>query len=137
MTGATSHAQPDAEITVEGALIARYTAGDDTAMDELIETWQTPAFWVARHVVRNDEVALDLVNDAFVKLLTSHTRYDRTRPFKPWFLRIVRNLAIDYLRRAKAIPEQDLVEQAADDPMPIILSRLKCRPRSSRVGGAA
>lgn len=101
-----------AAITMEGTLLERYRAGDDGAMDELMVTYQEPAFWVARHLVGNDEVALDLVNDAFVKLLNHYQRYDPTRPFKAWFLRIVRNLAIDHLRRAKATPSQDAVELA-------------------------
>ena len=119
--GALEIAMPAAEtaatdITPEGRLLERYRAGDD-GHGPTDARLPEPAFWVARHLVGNDEVAMDLVNDAFVKLLNHYQRYDPTRPFKAWFLRIVRNLAIDHLRRAKATASQDLVEMADAAPM--------------------
>ncbi|MDA3959259.1 MAG: sigma-70 family RNA polymerase sigma factor [Planctomycetota bacterium] len=102
---------------VEAGLLARYAEGDDSAMDELILQYQQPAFWIARHVVNSDDMALDIVQDAFVRLLRNHQRYDPTRSsFKAWFFQIVRNMAIDHLRKARVRVSSELVETADATP---------------------
>ena len=45
-------------------------------------------------MVNDDEVASDVVQEAFVRVLQRHERYDPVRPFKAWFLQIVRNLPL-------------------------------------------
>jgi RNA polymerase sigma-70 factor (ECF subfamily) len=94
----------------EATAIDEYLAGDEHALDEIVTTYQTKAFWVARHVVRHDEVAQDIVQEAFVRVLRKHHLYDRKRSFQNWFLQIVRNLAIDHLRRSRTAPMQEMVE---------------------------
>lgn len=106
-------AMPDP--TPEALLLRRYADGDEEALDELVLAHQEQAFWVARHTVGNDELANDLVQDAFVRVLHKSDQYDETRPFKAWFLQIVRNLAIDHLRRRKAQTVQILAETASVD----------------------
>jgi len=89
-------------ITPEADLLQRYTAGERDALDELVHAYQEPAFWVAWHLVGHDDVAYDLVQDGFLRVLRKSEQYDPSRPFKAWFLQIVRNLAIDWLRRKRA-----------------------------------
>ena len=57
----------------EAAAIDNYLSGDEYALDEIVTTYQTKAFWVARHVVRHDEVAQDIVQEAFVRVYASTT----------------------------------------------------------------
>jgi RNA polymerase sigma-70 factor (ECF subfamily) len=103
----------------EVVLLERYAAGDDGAMDELMLMYQQPAFWVARHLCGNDEMALDVVQDAFIRLLRHHARYDASRStFKAWFLQIVRNMAIDHLRKARLRISSDLADQLDAVPRP-------------------
>ena len=100
-------------LPVEAELLQRYAGGDDAAMDELMLMYQRQAFWVARHLVHHDEMANDIVQDAFVRLLRHHERFDHQRSsFRAWFLQIVRNMAIDHLRKARLRVSQDLVESA-------------------------
>lgn len=99
--------------TEEALMIQRYLDGDGNALDDLVNRYREPGFWVARYVVNDDEVAADVVQEAFVRVLQRHDRYDPTRPFKAWFLQIVRNLAIDHLRRKKAQAGPDALEGVA------------------------
>ena len=100
------------KMSVEAVLLQRYGEGDESALDELVQLYQTPAFWVARHVVHDDDIATDLVQDAFIRLLRKPELYDPTRPFKAWFLQVVRNLSIDYLRKKRPNTVQVLAETA-------------------------
>ena len=94
----------------EADSIDRYLGGDEHALDDIVHSYQTKAYWVARHVVRHDEVAQDIVQEAFVRVLRKHHLYDRKRSFQNWFLQIVRNLSIDHLRRNRTAAMQEIVE---------------------------
>lgn len=103
----------------ETLLLQRYATGDDAAMDELVTMYQDQAFWVARHLVRNDEMALDIIQDAFVRLIKKYDTYDYQRSsFRAWFLQIVRNMAIDHLRKARVRISTELAEVHPAEPRP-------------------
>ena len=57
---------------------------------------------LAIQILGNPEDAADAVHDAFATALARPGAYDPGRgPFKPWFLRVVRNRCIDLLRRRR------------------------------------
>jgi RNA polymerase sigma-70 factor (ECF subfamily) len=56
---------------------------------------------VAYAVLRHWEEAEDVVQDAALAAWQAVDRFDPTRAFRPWFLRIVSNAALDQLRRRK------------------------------------
>lgn len=97
----------------EGVMLYRYLCGDQSALDELVNRYREPAFWVSRYVVNDDDIAADVVQEAFVRILQRHERYDPQRPFKAWFLQIVRNLSIDALRRRRNAAGQDVLDGVA------------------------
>ncbi len=98
--------------SVEAIMLRKYADGDRSALDELVAIYQEPGFWIARHVVHDDDIARDIVQDAFIRVLRKPGLYDPSRPFKAWFLQIVRNLAIDYLRKKRPNTVQVIAETA-------------------------
>lgn len=96
--------------TEEALMLDRYHGGDESALDDLVDRYRETAFWVARYVVNDDEVAQDVVQEGFVRVLQRYDRYDPQRPFKAWFLQIVRNLAIDHLRRRRGQAGPDALD---------------------------
>lgn len=117
MNPVAADSPPAAVSPVEADLLRRFADGDEAAMDQLVLQYQQPAFWIARHVVHSDDMALDIVQDAFVRLLRNHLSYDPTRSsFKAWFFQIVRNMAIDHLRKARIRVSSELVETADAKP---------------------
>lgn len=104
-----------AGVSVEGTMLRSYAAGDRSALDELVSLYQEPGFWVARHVIHDDDIARDIVQDAFIRVLRKPELYDPARPFKAWFLQIVRNLAIDFLRKKRPHTVQVLADTAEVD----------------------
>ncbi|TVR14185.1 MAG: sigma-70 family RNA polymerase sigma factor [Planctomycetota bacterium] len=108
-------AQERDQWTDEGIMLYRYLCGDEAALDDLVTMYREPAFWVSRYVVNDDEIAADVVQEAFVRILQRHERYDPQRPFKAWFLQIVRNLSIDALRRRRSAAGQDVLDGVAQE----------------------
>jgi len=119
--------------TEEAAMIGRYLDGDRAALDELVERYREPAFWIARGVVADDDIAADAVQEAFVRVLQRHDQYDPTRPFRAWFMQIVRNLTIDFVRRRKPTVEAEVLESVGSRSEPDRVERRELRERIQTV----
>ena len=92
--GATSPASrtvPDDELE----LVLRIQRGDRAAFDELARRYARRAFAVAYRILRQTQDAEDLVQDAFIAALDAINSFDSTRPFGPWFFKIVVNRSLN------------------------------------------
>ncbi|UCD24123.1 MAG: sigma-70 family RNA polymerase sigma factor [Gemmatimonadota bacterium] len=85
----------------DAELAALAHAGDRDAFGELVRRYVGQARRVARSVVANEADADDAAQDGFLAALRNLGRYDPTRPFGPWLMRIVANAATDRRRRQK------------------------------------
>lgn len=72
--------------------------GDRGAFDRLVGLVRRRAFFVARGLVGSREDALDLVQDAFMKVYRARDTFRDGEPFLPWFHRILRNTCYSHLR---------------------------------------
>lgn len=79
----------------ERDLVVRVQRGDKHAFDELVRRYARRAFAVAYRILRHTQDAEDLVQDAFVAALDGIGSFDPTRPFAPWFFKIVVNRALN------------------------------------------
>ena len=85
-----------------------FRRGDSAAFDWLAMRYLGKAKSAARHFMRNASDAEDLAQDAFVRAWDYREHLIAGRRFGPWLLQIVRNLAIDLLRRRSCVPHEDL-----------------------------
>jgi RNA polymerase sigma-70 factor (ECF subfamily) len=82
-------------------LVKKYISGSETALEELVTRYQQKVFSYILTVVRNKELAEDLFQETFIKVInTLRTgNYREEGKFSQWIMRIARNLIIDYFRR--------------------------------------
>ena len=85
----------------EVRLIAAAGGGDRDAQRELFERYRRVAFEVAVRITRRRDDALDVVQDSFIKVFAKLDTFEGGAGFKTWFLRIVTNTSLDFLRRRK------------------------------------
>jgi len=83
----------------DAELAARAQAGDREAFGELVTRYAAQARRVARTILGDPDDADDAAHDGFLAALRFLGRYDPSRPFGPWLLRIVANAATDRRRR--------------------------------------
>ena len=96
----------------DGEQIARsFQDGDESAFGDLVEVYQERFYRVSYRVLGKPDEALDVVQDAFVKIHARIDTWDRESRFSSWAYRIVTNLAIDGLR--KKTRERKAVESRA------------------------
>jgi RNA polymerase sigma-70 factor (ECF subfamily) len=89
------------------ALARAVQNGDRAAFRQLYDAYHRRAFAVALGVVKNPEDALDIVQDAFVKVHKHIEGFQGSSSFYTWLYRIVMNLSIDHVRRSKKSKEVD------------------------------
>lgn len=94
----------------DSALISLYINGQEDAFALLLERHKSRVFTTIMLIVRDTDVADDLLQDTFIKAV--HTmksgRYNEEGKFSSWICRIAHNLAIDFFRREKRSPLQNL-----------------------------
>ncbi len=66
--------------------------------DDLLLHWDD-AFRVACRIVHDRDRARDVMQEAVCRALRYENGFDSGRPVRPWFMTIVRNVAIDEVRR--------------------------------------
>jgi RNA polymerase sigma-70 factor, ECF subfamily len=104
------------EAEEDRALIAQAQAGDMRAFRQLVERHQRRAFSVALALVRDENDARDVVQDAFTRAYKSLPNFQGSSSFFTWLYRIITNLSID-LKRKPGRQTVDLDEErlAAQD----------------------
>jgi RNA polymerase sigma-70 factor (ECF subfamily) len=117
----------------EQALAARVQQGDPKAFDELARRYSRRAFAVAYRILRNTQDAEDLVQDAFMAALDAIGSFDATRPFAPWFFKIVVNRSLNAVS-ARSTRERHVTvlhlwdnDAAADEADPAESSEIRSR----------
>lgn len=91
----------------DDALVDRARKGDRAAFQELFQKYHRRAYAIAFGVVKRKEDALDVVQDAFIKVHKHIANFQGTSSFYTWLYRIVMNLSIDQVRKKRKITEWD------------------------------
>jgi RNA polymerase sigma-70 factor (ECF subfamily) len=91
-------------------LARRSQAGDTEAFDELVIKYRTKIFAIVCCMVRNEDEAWDLAQEAFLKAWKSLHRFECRSSFYTWLYRITVNLTICSFRRKDGHEEVELNE---------------------------
>jgi RNA polymerase sigma-70 factor (ECF subfamily) len=82
-------------------LVTSYIGGSELALEELVARYQQKVFSYIVMVVRSKELAEDLFQDVFIKVINTlrSGNYREEGKFSQWIMRIARNLIIDHFRK--------------------------------------
>jgi RNA polymerase sigma-70 factor (ECF subfamily) len=97
------------------ALVKRAQEGDPEAFRVLFDRYNRRAYAVALGVVKNPQDAMDVVQEAFVKVHRHLPHFQGASSFYTWLYRITMNLSIDHIRRKKNARNLDYDDQIAKD----------------------
>jgi RNA polymerase sigma-70 factor (ECF subfamily) len=92
--------------------VRRVQAGDTEAFEPLVEKYKRKVFRLAYQVLRDQEEALDVSQEAFVKAFRALPAFKGDSAFYTWLFRITMNVALDRRRqratRAKSLGTEDV-----------------------------
>jgi RNA polymerase sigma-70 factor (ECF subfamily) len=92
-------------------LVESARKGDRDAFRVLFERYHRRAYALAFGVLRHQDDALDVVQDAFIKAHKYLDKFEGNSSFYTWLYRIVMNLAIDHMRKHRRVKPVELDEQ--------------------------
>ena len=95
-------------------LISRCKAGDQQALHQLYEQYRPRLLSICRQYTKGEDVAEDLLHDAFVVILTSLDKLRDADKLESWMTTIVRNVGYHYRKHADK-EQADLQQMASDN----------------------
>jgi RNA polymerase sigma-70 factor (ECF subfamily) len=105
----------------EAKAIAQLKAGDIAGLQMLVEMYQVDAIQAACLITGDRAIAEDIVQAAFLRAFDKIQGFDGTRPFRPWFLRMVVNDAIKAsIQQSRKITLKD----DGDEAYEVVLQKL-------------
>jgi len=87
------------EAEEDRALITEAQTGDHAAFRKLVERHQRRAFAIAVGLVRDENDAREIVQEAFLRVFKGIATFEGGSSFFTWLYRIVTNLSIDLMRK--------------------------------------
>lgn len=83
----------------DNALVSAYLEGNEEAFEVLVSRYQDKLINYLNNLVRDYDLAVDLAQEAFIRVYRNAGNYKGEYQFSTWIYRIATNLAIDEIRR--------------------------------------
>jgi len=102
----------------EASTIARsLRRRDPDLLDRLIEQYQHRLLRYLVHLSGNRELAEDLFQETWIRVLERGHQYDGKHEFSTWLYAVARNLTLDYLRKKSPVSLNGLMEDEEHAPL--------------------
>lgn len=102
---------------IEAAVVGVDLIEQEADFVDLFQQHKLRAYHYALQMLGNADDAMDVTQEAFLRLHRHWRRRDRSRPFAPWMYSVVRNLAIDLLRKRSTRKECEI--EVAPEAAPV------------------
>lgn len=96
------------------ALMGALAAGDNAALNLLMDRWQVPLRGFLYRYTQNEPDALDLAQETFVRIYQHRARYRTGANFSTWMFQIALNLARSRARWQRRHPTDPLENESED-----------------------
>lgn len=132
--GVPSEVSPVVDVRDDGELARLTAGGDQQAAAELVNRYQGLVRRFLRRLTGRDDLADDLAQDTFMRMLNYADRYDPKYPMRTWLLTIARRLSINSGRRqGRMIPTEEFHGVQRTEEAPDLLAERTDENRFLRV----
>jgi RNA polymerase sigma-70 factor, ECF subfamily len=120
-------------ILPEEELVRLLQAQDQRAFSLLYDNYSAALYGVILKIVRNDEIAADVMQDSFIKIWRNIESYSRIKgTLFTWMLNVARNTAIDKIRSQEYI--QSNKNQDLDDAVSLVDKEYNTQQETDHIG---
>lgn len=115
---------------------------DPDLLDHLIEQYQHRLLRYLVCLTRNRDLAEDLFQETWIRVLERGSQYDGKHEFSTWLYAVARNLTIDYLRKKAPVSLDGLMDDEEHvplepaDPRPLAWEVMAQHEQAERIGSA-
>ena len=85
---------------------------DRNSQHELYKLFYAYGMSISIRYVKNEDEAIHILNDSFMKVFSRIRKFDEQYDFKPWFRKIVVNTSIDYMKKQNKLIMKSQLEEA-------------------------
>lgn len=93
-------------------------SGDSDAFEKLVSEFKKRIFSLSMGMLGNREDALDATQEVFIKIYRSVGSFKGESALSTWIFRITKNVCIDFLRKNRAVSEDEIPETLPDTALP-------------------
>jgi RNA polymerase sigma-70 factor, ECF subfamily len=104
------------ERSAEPLLIERILAGEKDLFHDLIRPYERGAYLLAYSVLRNQDDAEEIVQQAMVKIFSHLAQLSERDKFKQWAMRVIENEAKMYRRKRREHLYESIDQSSAEGP---------------------
>lgn len=103
-------------ITDEKDLLIRLREGDEAAFEQLYQTYSRRIFINAVKLVKNEDEAQDILQEAFIRVWNNREHIDPAKSFQSYLFTVAQNLIRDFFRKAahNRKLEAELIERGTE-----------------------
>jgi len=98
----------------ENVLLEQCRAHNMGAYRALVERYKRQAYGFAFSYLRNTEDALNVSQDAFIKVWKAIDTFEKGRSFRPWLFSIIKNLSLNLIEKKRSLREIS-IDKAMDE----------------------
>jgi RNA polymerase sigma-70 factor (ECF subfamily) len=115
---------------------------DPDLLDRLIEQYQHRLLRYLVYLCGNRELAEDLFQETWIRVLERGHQYDGKHEFSTWLYAVARNLTVDYLRKKRLVSLEGLMEEENRAPLepsdtrPLAWQVVAQHEQAERIGAA-
>ena len=102
----------------ESTLVNHAKSGDTQSFEELVSRYRDRVYARAFSIMRNEDLAIDLSQNAWIKAWQRLEQFHGDASFVTWLNRIITNLCLDELRRQKRL-KTDSIEEIQEETGPV------------------
>jgi len=119
---------------LDDRLIKEALKGNQKAFKELVSRHRASVYHIVFRIVRDKELASDLVQETFMKAFSSLKSYRSEYRFSTWLFKIAANASIDHLRKKRILAMSlDSPIQTADGEVGIEIPDCRNQPEEEMV----
>lgn len=100
--------------TLERRLIRKAQSGDGAAIESLIRGHQDALYAFMLRMSGRPDVAEDMVQEAFVRVIRNLDRFDTRFRFSTWLFTIARRLYVNHMQKLRPASDSDAVGEMGD-----------------------
>src|SRR3989338_2675571 len=91
----------------DNKLIGGYLAGDERALELLIQRYLKPVYGFVYRYAGNAQDAEDITQEVFLRVWRNLKRFDGEKSFKTWIFSIAKNASPDFIKKKKTLAFSD------------------------------
>lgn len=92
----------------DSSLIENFLNGDKDSFEKLIIKYRVPAIYFAKRFIKDSYLAEDIVQESFADIYVHSERYNSKYSFKSYLYAIIKNKCVDYIRKNKSLPFEEI-----------------------------